>query len=274
MEIRTATPVEIDTALAEIYTRGDRANAEVAQAAEWLASYAEGVRKLLAGDRRYSSYTPERERELRVKLTNARTAARKIWAETAPYDAEFRRRGGWTRAWLVNNTNGHVHRNSGYGGTSRCATCFPETQFCWLPELSGQPEEQIVAAAGEKACTVCYPTAPVDVLKRKSTIEAPARRAARLEREAKAAERAAKMAAAGIVDVETGGPLRVTWLGTSTETLKTLRTARSWLTDSYEGYTTGTPADIDRVVSAIAAKEGKCAATVIAEAKQRAAKRR
>lgn len=71
---------------------------------------------------------------------------------------------GWERAYLVTNSDGHVHR------WTACATCFPTTQFEWLIEYSGSGEEEIVAAAGESACTVCYPTAPTDSLTRPCTI--------------------------------------------------------------------------------------------------------
>lgn len=70
----------------------------------------------------------------------------------------------WTRAFIVRGRDGHIHKSRS------CHTCRPTTDFGWLPQLSGQSEEEIVAAAGEMACTVCYPSAPVDVLRRASTI--------------------------------------------------------------------------------------------------------
>lgn len=65
-------------------------------------------------------------------------------------DDEFERRGGWTRAFLVNNSNGHVH------SSMQCSTCTPTTRFHWVTEYSDSTEDEIVAAAGERACTVCY----------------------------------------------------------------------------------------------------------------------
>lgn len=67
----------------------------------------------------------------------------------------FRIRGGWNRAFLVSNANGHVHSSTG------CSTCRPTTQYAWLTDYSGAEEDAIVKDAGHRACTSCYPSAPV-----------------------------------------------------------------------------------------------------------------
>lgn len=67
----------------------------------------------------------------------------------------FRIRGGWNRAFLVSNVNGHVHSSTG------CSTCRATTQFAWLTDYSGADEDSIVQDAGHRACTTCYPSAPV-----------------------------------------------------------------------------------------------------------------
>lgn len=67
----------------------------------------------------------------------------------------FRIRGGWNRAFLVANANGHVHSSTG------CSTCRPTTRFAWLTDYSGADEDAIVTDAGHRACTSCYPSAPV-----------------------------------------------------------------------------------------------------------------
>ncbi|GAA1491486.1 hypothetical protein GCM10009626_42330 [Brachybacterium sacelli] len=67
----------------------------------------------------------------------------------------FRIRGGWNRAFLVANANGHVHSGTG------CSTCRPATRYAWLTDYSGVDEDAIVADAGHRACTICYPSAPV-----------------------------------------------------------------------------------------------------------------
>jgi hypothetical protein len=138
-------------------------------------------------------------------------------AEQAPLKDEYHRRGGWTRAFLVLNSNGHVH------SSQHCSTCFEPrwnssgilvyegTSYGWLPTLSGHDEAEIVEKAGSDACTVCYPSAPVDVLKRERTIfhgseiEAKeARDAERARRDAKRTEKEAKR----LIDPDTGENLR------------------------------------------------------------------
>lgn len=81
-----------------------------------------------------------------------------IKQEQDPLEEEFERRGGWTRAFLVADNDGHVHRSM------RCSTCnngASDTRFQWLTDYSGATQDQIVADAGWRACTICYPCAPV-----------------------------------------------------------------------------------------------------------------
>jgi hypothetical protein len=95
----------------------------------------------------------------------------------------------WTRAFLVKGSDGHVH------SSMECSTCFDTTQFFWLTQYSAHNEDLIVADAGETACTICYPSAPADVLNRPSkivTADSEAKAKAKAERDAKKAERIAK----------------------------------------------------------------------------------
>ena len=79
-----------------------------------------------------------------------------------PLDAEYDRRGGWTRAFIV--TGGHVH------SSRTCSSCRPTTSFTWLTAYSGRTEDQIVRDSGERACTICFPSAPIDVLRQASVV--------------------------------------------------------------------------------------------------------
>jgi hypothetical protein len=95
----------------------------------------------------------------------------------------------WTRAFLVINSNGHVH------SSMDCSTCFATTRYNWLVQYSNDDEKTIVEDAGQDACTVCYPSAPADVLNRPSrivTADKVANAQAKAERDAKKAERIAK----------------------------------------------------------------------------------
>jgi hypothetical protein len=95
----------------------------------------------------------------------------------------------WTRAFLVINSNGHVH------SSMDCNTCFPTTRHNWLVQYSNDEESAIVEDAGQDACTICYPSAPADVLNRPSrivTADKVAKAAAKAERDAKKAAKLAK----------------------------------------------------------------------------------
>jgi hypothetical protein len=95
----------------------------------------------------------------------------------------------WTRAFLVLASNGHVH------SSMDCSTCFSTTRYNWLVQYSNDDENTIVEDAGQDACTVCYPSAPADVLNRPSrivTADKVAKAQAKAERDAKKVARIAK----------------------------------------------------------------------------------
>ena len=196
------TPVEIDTALAalyqRLYTAQDRQqswNDSIETAARSLLSkpywakptVAEVqalLRQVLAGE--VTGYDATRMREAHDRVNGFQQEIDNLREQIAEYNEEFQRRGGWTRAFLVTNGNGHVHSSMG------CSSCYPTTRYHWVTSLSDHDEAEVVEAAGERACTVCYPSAPVEVLNRPTTLFTPdekAKQKARAEREAKKAER-------------------------------------------------------------------------------------
>lgn len=213
-----------------------------------------------------------------------------VWVKL---NVEFDRRGQWSRIYLV--TGGHAHN------TSECSTCHNgefRTQMQWMIEWSGRSQAEMIAAIADRACTICYPDAPVNRGKKvaKSVLLTDEERdleAERAERTAAKAKRAAAKAEKAITD-EDGGPLKVhTWTkkahqeqrrGTLVDipeqsfydTLATLHAARGWLTDQVNPgrYNDATHRDIGRVADAIAHKEDKDRTQVIAEARERARKRR
>lgn len=152
-------------------------------------------------------------------LAAAEQRAAEARAEAEPYEAEFFRRGGWRRYFLVTNNNGHVHNGM------NCSTCFRDTQFAWLVDLAARTEEEMVAEFGEMACTVCFPSAPTmkgfgdgtSAVARATAAEKEARAAAKAEREAK---KAAKMLVEPVVVEPTAG-----W----SETVRTVARAKEEL---------------------------------------------
>lgn len=138
-DLHTATPTEIDEALADLsYERAKR-----------RATRESVLRRIETF--RHNRAVYERE------LTATDEAIAVLTEQIRPLDAEFLRRGRWTRFFLV--PGGHIHR------TLNCSTCNrgrTMTDFRWLPALSGLSDADAVTAHGAILCTVCFPDAPVE----------------------------------------------------------------------------------------------------------------
>lgn len=177
----TQTPAQVDTRLARIYFEIASAETAAEQAEKTLDRIAK-VQGTYEADYPWNSY--EKQEEASAVLRTSAATIKRLRDEAAPLEARYAAE-RWTRFYLVTNTGGHVH------WTTACGTCFPTTQFAWLTEQSGMTHEALVEMAGEQACTVCFPDAPVDTLRRKSQLETPEAKAKRAEKEAKRAEKAA-----------------------------------------------------------------------------------
>ena len=274
------SPAEIDDELAKIYDRLYTVRRQIAQVVASIKSMQRSIdptyRFYRAEDVPRMAQSVEKAEDQREDLVET---AEGIQDEMSPYKQEFDRRGGWTRAFLDDNAGGCVH------SSMQCRTCFPSTEFTWITEMSGHAESEIVEAAGEIACTVCYPSAPPTTRSRPTTIEAPARRAARLEREAAVAVKAAKAAKDGICNPD-GSELREIsehLTRVNGELIQSLRPGnviktevaarRRALSDMFDlaWYGDGHPtapawrANADRCIAAVASKTGQSAADLVAE---------
>jgi hypothetical protein len=139
----------------------------------------------------YEKHYPTRVDEITKQEGKIESARKKIFEVgcqildlNAIYDQD-----PWTRAFLVLASNGHVH------SSMDCNTCFPTTRYNWLVQYSNDEEKTIVEDAGQDACTICYPSAPAEVLNRPSrivTADKVAKAQAKAERDAKKAARIAK----------------------------------------------------------------------------------
>ena len=186
MSTRIQNPIEIDTALADLYAQEAKAQQALSNAWDVLHYAVDDTRGLQRGQRSvwYLSNHDAEEKASRMadevigfgprrcisaldRVFKVRDMLTRIREQAAPLNAEFTRRGGWTRAFLVQNAGGHVH------SSMHCSTCFPTTQFSWMTTYSGRAETAIVEDAGERACTVCYPSAPVSVLSRPTKMFGP-----------------------------------------------------------------------------------------------------
>ena len=216
MSVTKEFAVKIDTELSSLY---DKRWALVIK----LES-AEDTKKF------YEKHYPNRveeiakhEKEIQIIKANIREVYFEICKLEEIYDQD-----PWTRAFLVINSNGHVH------SSMDCNTCFPTTRYQWLVQYSNDDEKTIVEDAGEDACTICYPSAPAEVLNRPSrivTADKIAKAKAKAERDAKREARIAKEKANAPTK---SGEFLYFRDGKYTEVIKTERSAVSkWLNNQY-----------------------------------------
>lgn len=248
-------PVSIDDELARLYGEAYKAAAEMKAAEDHLASVAHRAAGRRSWDTRGIRWAqirtevdaliakhdtdPDQHTEAAVKavrdvhdLTDNYQA---IVDARDPYEKEYNRRGGWTRAFLVvSSAGGHVHREMS------CGTCRPSTQFNWVTEFSDKSESEIVEAAGERACTQCFPSAPVEVLNRPTRIFSEEERdqhAAREQRASAAQEKKAKQIANALTPDGSEFKVEYTRNGyPGRERFKTEATATSWVVSNIVWY--------------------------------------
>ena len=164
MDLTTATPVEIDTVLADLYGKQWVARTKRDQQIDFAEEIEEGIRLFETGEPRYyrySGYSQKQADECRAKAEVFQAEIDDLIAQANPLNNEFARRGGWTRFYSVRD--GHIH------SSMECSTCNKmgkPTEFGWIPEWSGRSEAEALEALVSQShktvlCTVCYPTAPV-----------------------------------------------------------------------------------------------------------------
>lgn len=182
MDLTTATPPQIDTLCVEYQRAKARAEQGVAVAHHrvhdalgerkapghyvgrrhmdggWPTTDEEAIK--LAEELLVDASAPDWKvgivRRMLDGLREAREVLVTAQAMFAPLDAEWDRRGGWSRFFLVQNNNGHIH------SSMNCSTCYARTEYGWLTELSGLTEADAVEAYGTILCSVCFPSAPVE----------------------------------------------------------------------------------------------------------------
>ena len=196
----TMTPVEIDTVLSDNYNDQARVQHAVIGTVRHLERLENKANSDAAkgGLSAISDAQVEAIRLTREDLAGLHQERTALITAAAPYEAEYYGR-RWNRYFLVDNANGHVHRNM------NCHTCFQTTVYTWLVDLADCDEDAMIEEWGERACTVCFPTAPAN-----PNFNRPARRdrEAQEARDAEKAEKAAAKAEKAITDVD-GSPLRV-----------------------------------------------------------------
>lgn len=229
------TPVEIDTILAPIWERQARVQDQILRYKKIESEIYSTIEKIKKGERVLRVTTALDGIELMEKLAligrhiaNEGSKLAALEMEALPYETEYTRRGRWNRVFLATSSKGHAHNGM------ECSTCHNgeyRTGFSWLIQYSGKDEAEIVADAGERACTTCYPSAPANAKGTKMfTPDEEEAAKARQEREAARQERARQADAKGITTPE-GLPLDIGRHGFK-DIAKTLRTAEIAATDA------------------------------------------
>lgn len=283
-DLTTQAPVDIDTQLADIYEE----IAKLRVPMQWRQNDAErkrvAVERVKENGERYEGQLDYLEREAEQaedEVAEMQAAVDAKAFEAFPFEAEYRHRGGWPRAYLATSAGGHVHRDM------RCSTCnngMTPTRFAWLVDYSGMDDETIIEAAGADCCTVCWPDAPTDSLNRPRTMfskDEKQKQADREAREQKRIEAAQKKIAAGltadgsefVVQVE---PLAEgqapSWR--TNERFKTERAALIWASDVYAWRWPGEQlgerdhvreAAVRTIAEAVSAKHGRPVDFIIGE---------
>jgi hypothetical protein len=270
----TATPAEIDTEIARLQGQLGSLHAMRHRAHQMLTS----------------EFSTEAERdEAREAYGEANSKISVLGNLIYALESEYGRRGGWMRYYVVDNNNGHLHT------TTHCQTTYDTTEWVWMPGMSGMTKAQAVVEGGSLTCLACFPEFRTEIESgREPRFETPRMKRTREEREAaaeKKAEKAAKAAANGITDVD-GSPLK----DDDGYTIKTLRTAQikavdaleqSGLDDIYADQVEDDPAHVQhlielsrrerayaqRLIKAIAAKQGRALADVLEEIATKADKK-
>lgn len=201
------TPVIIDTEIAETTKAIEEKVSRIWSLRRTISTYGT------------NSYYASRIEEKEIEVSKAEVALAELKEKLATLNGFYT---GWSRAFLVRNSNGHIHKSR------ECVTCFDTTQYVWLTEMSGRDELEIAYLAGEKACTICYAHAPSAYFLRECGLEDPEVVEARRIRQARKAEIEAKRQKTGIWNPD-GTPLKVYEYGFSNykSEIKAERTAQS-----------------------------------------------
>ena len=192
MSVTKEFAVKIDTELSSWYHKRWDVSSKLDVAEDSIRFYEKHYPNLVEEIQKYKD-----------KVAKLNQEYAKIQAEIKKLDAIYDQ-DPWTRAFLVINSNGHVH------SSMDCNTCFPTTRYNWLVQYSNDDEKTIVEDAGQDACTVCYPSAPAEVLNRPSrivTADKIAKAKAKAERDAKREAKIAKEKANA--PTASGEPLKI-----------------------------------------------------------------
>jgi hypothetical protein len=205
------------------------------------------------------------------KLASLESAVEDAETAVLTQQQEWWEHGMWNRYGVV--PGGHIHHDHG------CFTLRITTPFMWAYELSGESVEEAIEAYGPALCSHCFKDAPSEY-QQKGKVPQDAdgnpmtRAEAQAIKDAKAAEKAAKLAAknaAAVIDPETGKVLFKTDRGATNAVASDLESA-IWYGPTHPQYPEWI-ALLDRVSAALGAKQNRPASEVRAELVAKAEKK-
>lgn len=178
--IFTATPAEIDTEIALLQ----------GQAAQIEAGCDRAIRIM------QMTHIPATDLDrAAADLTELRGKAYVLNGFISALESEYERRGRWTRYFVVDNNNGHLHTHT------RCQNTYETTEWVWMPGMSGMTYAEAVAEGGKLSCLSCFPGFREEIeAGREPRFETPRMKKTREEREALAAKKAHDKATKGITN--------------------------------------------------------------------------
>lgn len=163
--ITAAAPAQIDAQIAQLQSQSSGFISSIVRGQDELhylardrretGTYGRGPWKMTHEEAAVAAaaFAPGSTRMHQEKIAAARVDLAGVREQLETLDAEFDRRGGWSRFFMAQSTGGHIH------SSTECSTCNragKPTSFGWMTELSGQSEEQAVAEGGPVLCTVCF----------------------------------------------------------------------------------------------------------------------
>lgn len=98
-----------------------------------------------------AAYYQDKADELTVRISEAIREANVLREAAIQMDKDLYK--GWSRFFLVQ----HIHSNQ------HCSSFRATTRIGWLPDVSGLTEAEAVAEHGATLCTICFPSAPVEL---------------------------------------------------------------------------------------------------------------
>lgn len=147
---------EIDTKIAEAWAAYHTATAPV----DALRREIVEIKKTLKRRTQYSANFINSQDGIYYteKLAKAEAAIPAIYAAAEPlakiaHEMDRDLYEGWQRFFLVE----HIH------SSAACSSFRPTTRVGWLPKVSGLTETEAVAEYGAILCTICFPSAPVEL---------------------------------------------------------------------------------------------------------------